>query len=108
MTDEIVNNAWINDIDLEELERLAGIGFTPEKIAMYFKINQDDFIREYLATDSILKFHFDRGILLCQAQEGLTAMASAAKGNITHAQRLDKIRSSIEFEEKKKEIIYGD
>ena len=105
---EFVWPAWAEQIEMDELEQLAGVGFTPEKIAMYYKINTDEFMRVFLTHDSKLKYHFDRGILMYQAKEGMATLQSAVNGNTTQAQRLDKIRKNIDFEEHKKSIIYGE
>ena len=35
---------WFGRIDIEEFERLAGIGYTPQQIAMYYDIDVTDFM----------------------------------------------------------------
>ena len=35
---------WMHKIDIDEYERLAGIGYRPEQIAMYYKIPRKDFL----------------------------------------------------------------
>lgn len=97
-----------DNINWEEFEALAGIGYTPEKIAMYFRIPVPTFLSYFMQEDSELKLRYDTGMLQAQAKEGITAMNAAIGGNATQAQRLDKIRKGIEFEEQKKRIIYGE
>ena len=60
----------------------------------------------YMLIDSQLKWHYDRGILYHQAKEGM-AMVDDASTNATQAQRLDKLRSEVNFQRLKDEIIYG-
>lgn len=100
--------ALFAEIDWEEYETLAGIGYTPEKIAMYFRIDVSVFLSHYLEEGSELKLRYDTGMLQAQAKEGIIALNSAIGGNATQALRLDKIRKNIAFEEHKKRIIYGE
>lgn len=100
--------ALFDEIDWEEYEALAAIGYTPEKIAMYFRIPVPTFLAHFMEEDSELKLRYDTGMLRSQAKEGITAMNAAIGGNATQAQRLDKIRKGIDFEEHKRRIIYGE
>lgn len=95
-------------INWEEYESLAGVGFSPEKIAMYFEINEDEFMYYFLQEGSPLKYKYNRGLLIHQGKEAIVTLQSAQGGNATQAQRLDKIRRTIDFEEHKKRIIYGE
>jgi len=115
MTSEIIKAAQWNDDDMpdwlvkmnwDELEKLASIGYTPEKIAMFFKVDKHEFMFYYMLIDSKLRYHYDRGILYHQAREGM-AMVDDAATNATQAQRLDKMRAEVSFQKNKDEIIYG-
>lgn len=100
---------WFHRIKIEEYERLASIGYSPKQIAMYYNIPYEDFMWYYNLVGSPLKFHYDRGQLLQQAKEGLSMTASAETGeNVTQAQRLDKLRSFVEFRNAVNDIFYGD
>ena len=100
--------ALFDQVDWEEFEVLAGIGYTPEKIAMYFRIPEPIFLAHFMEEESELKLRYDTGMLQQQAKEGMTAMQSAIGGNATQALRLDKIRNALNFEEQKRRIIYGE
>lgn len=95
------------DIDIEELEQLAAIGYTPESIAMYFKLNLTEFLYHFHRDNSPLKYHYNRGILVHQAKEGMSMLEAAENGNTTQGQRLDKLRYQVNFEQHKQSIIYG-
>ncbi len=97
---------WVNKMNWDEYEKLAAIGYTPEKIAMYYRINKLEFMYYYMLIDSKLKWHYERGILYYQAKEGI-GMLDDATVSVTQAQRLDKLRSEIAFQTAKDEIIYG-
>lgn len=97
---------WVRKMKWEEYEKLAAIGYTPEKIAMFYRINKLEFMYYYMLIDSKLKWHYERGILFHQAKEGI-GMLDDATVSVTQAQRLDKLRSEIGFQTAKDEIIYG-
>lgn len=97
---------WLDQIDWEEYERLASVGYQPEQIAMYYGIKKQDFMYYYMLLDSKLKYHYDRGILRHQAKEG-QFMMNDAYFSATTAQRLDKLRKKIDFRTKVDQIIYG-
>jgi hypothetical protein len=86
---------WMSRIDVDEYERLAGIGYQPKQIALYYKIPYAEFLMWFNMPFSPLNYHFKRGQLLQAAKEGMTMAADAASGsNATKAQRWDKMRKS--------------
>lgn len=97
---------WYDRINFDEYEKLASIGYTPEKIALYYKIPKIEFMYYYMLIDSELRDRYERGILYYQAKEGMT-MVDDANSNATQAQRLDRLRSEVNFQKLKDEIIYG-
>lgn len=100
---------WFDRINFDEYEKLASIGYKPKQIAMYYKIDYEDFMWYYNLIGSPLKFHYDRGQLVQQAKEGLLMTASAETGeNVTQAQRLDKLRRQVEFNNAINEVFWGD
>ncbi len=100
---------WWDNIDLDEFENLAAIGYQPEQIAMYYNIEKVDFMYYFSLVNSPLKYHYDRGQLMQQAKEGMTMLQDAATGeNVTQAQRLDKLRKEVVFKNALSEIIFND
>lgn len=99
---------WVKGIDMEELEKLSAIGYTIQQLALYFQVNERIFLAEFMRNDSPLQYHYNRGILMYSAQEGMTMLTDAAGGNTTQGQRLDKLRRSLKIEQIKREMIYGD
>lgn len=115
MTSEVIKSAnwentqepdWMGRINWDEYEKLAGIGYSPEKIALYYRINKMEFMYYFMLFDSKLKAYYDRGVLYYQAKEGI-GMLEDASVNVTQAQRLDKLRSEIAFQAARDEIMYG-
>lgn len=97
---------WMSNIDFVQYEKLAAIGYQPEKIAMYFKIPREEFMFYYMLENSVLKYHYDCGILFYQAKAGI-GMLDGSENSATQAQRLDKLRNEIDFRNAIDEIIYG-
>lgn len=98
---------WLENINFDELEKLAAIGYSIEKLAKYFLIPEQQFIYEFLKVESKLKYHYDRGILYYSGKEGMVMLDESLKNNTTQGQRLDKLRKIQRFEELKQDIIYG-
>ena len=100
---------WFHKIDVDEYQRLAGIGYTPEKIAMYYNIRCDEFISYFMRIDSPLRYYYERGQLLQQAKEGMNMANAAASGdNTTQAQRLDKLRKANDFRDNVNKVFFDD
>jgi len=97
---------WMKLIFWDQYEKLAAIGYTPEKIAMFYKIDKLEFMYYYMLIDSKLKYHYDFGILHHEAMEGI-GMVSDAPNNATQAQRLDKLRETVKFRNALDQIMYG-
>lgn len=100
---------WMGEIDLAKLEKLAGIGYPPADIAKYFGIKEADFMWYFNLISSPLKYHYERGVLMQEAEEGLTMSAAARKGdNVTQAQRFDKLRTKIGYRNAVSKIFFED
>lgn len=98
---------WFPLDKVEDLESLAAIGYTPEKMAMYFDVHPHLFLDEIEREDSQIKYHIAKGILQNEAEEAIETQKAAKGGNATQAQRLDKKRYQLKFEQLKDEIVYG-
>lgn len=98
---------WFSIEKLEELEEIAAIGYTPEKIALYLDVPADLFLAELDDENSRVRYHYERGVLVNEATEAMETLRAAKEGNATQAQRLDKKRYQVEFQQLKEKIIYG-
>lgn len=93
--------------ELEQLENLAGSGYSLEQIAMYLEVPKADFIAEYFDLDSLVHYHYQRGLLIVDAEAGMKLAENARSGNITAHQQLEKIRWNQFVQREKKRILYG-
>lgn len=104
--EDVQNPDWLLNMDWDEYERLSAIGYSPEKLAMYYKVDKLEFMYYYMKIESELEYHYKRGVLVNQATEGLN-MLNTSSTNVTQAQRLDKMRKEIEFSNARDELLYG-
>lgn len=113
VADELVkwreDPSWFDRIDLDELEKLSGIGYEPKQIAMYYNIPENDFLWAFHLIGSPLKYHYERGSLIQRAKEGLAMATSAETGdNVTQAQRFDRFRQSTGYRNSISKVFYDD
>lgn len=100
---------WMNRITEKELEQLGAIGYKVEQLAMYFNVPKAEFMFYYSLADSPLRYYYERGKLMQQAKEGFNMADAAASGdNATQAQRFDKLRRAVKFQNEVNEIFFGD
>lgn len=102
------NPLKLSDEELEQIEQLAGAGYSPERIAMYLGVAKKDFMAEWFKVDSAVDYHYKRGVLLVEAESGIKLGENAKAGNITAFQELRKLQESITIENIKKRTIYGE
>lgn len=89
---------------IEQIESLAGCNYSPEKIALYFDLNETEFMREWNDKASELRHHYDRGVLIAQAEMDMANLESAKGGSITAIQMHKKDAYSQRIENFKKEL----
>lgn len=100
---------WMKKITKKELEQLGAIGYKVEQLAMYFNVPKAEFMFYYSLADSPLRYYYERGKLMQQAKEGFNMADAAASGeNATQAQRFDKLRRAVKFQNEVNEIFFGD
>ena len=97
----------LSDEELEQVEQLAGIGYSAEQIAMYLDVPKKDFMQDFYDLESLIYYHYQRGLLMTDASAGMILAANAIAGNITAHQQLEKIRRRQLVDREKKRIIYG-
>lgn len=101
--------SWYDRINMQELENLAGIGYEPRQIAMYFRIPLKEFMWYFNLIGSPIKYSYERGQLLHKAKEGINMQAAAEKGdNATQAQRFDKHRRALGYKNSVHAIFFDD
>jgi hypothetical protein len=98
---------WLAGIDIDEYERLAGVGYEPRQLAMFYDVPEGDFLWHFNLVGSPLRYHYERGQLLQRAKEGLSMAEDARTGaNATQAQRFDKYRRELGWRNSVRKIFF--
>ncbi len=92
------------DEQYEEIEKLSGCSYSPEKIAMYLDVPKDWFLKEWNDKDSKIRYHYDRGLLITQATSDMKLVDAAKTGNITAYQQVLKQQFFQKIDNKKKQM----
>lgn len=100
------DNIMLTQDKLEELERLAALGYTVPDMAMFFDLPVSEFQSDAENSDSKINYHIRRGILVNAAREQMGAMNNAEKGNTQAIHLLSKIRYRKNFEAARRDILY--
>lgn len=93
--------------ELEQIETLAGAGYGPEKIAVYLDVPVKDFMKEWRNAQTLVHFHYKRGVLIVDAEVGMKLAQNAREGNITAAQQLAKVRWEQHLNDSKNQIYFN-
>ncbi|MDR0893529.1 MAG: hypothetical protein LBN24_13135 [Mediterranea sp.] len=100
---------WLAQIDIDEYERLAGIGYEPRQLALFYRVAEKEFLWYFNLIGSPLRFHYERGQLVQRAKEGLSMAEDAQTGNnVTQAQRFDKFRQAVGYRNSVSKIFFGE
>ena len=75
---------------IDELQRLAALGYSLKDMAMYFDYDYNQFKAEADDPDSEVAYNIRRGKLILKANVDMRTAASAENGNITAVQQLAK------------------
>lgn len=92
---------------IEELQRLAAIGYTPKEMALYFDVDPVYFIQATNNVESKIYYYIERGKLLSVATEQMNLLADAEKGTVTASEHLGKIRRNRGWQISKLDIFGG-
>ncbi|PWN67595.1 hypothetical protein [Chryseobacterium oncorhynchi] len=93
---------------LEQVEDLAGAGYDIDRIAVYLDIPRKELRKEFQQEYSFVRYHYDRGILVVEAETGMKLAQIAKSGNITAIQQMTKLRENQRLVELRKRIMYGE
>jgi len=96
--------------DCEQLEQLAGAGWTMKDLALFFRIHLTRFTNCCLydeLEEGSIRYHYERGIVLRRAAVDLSLSWSAEGGNLTAIQIYKKEMEKIELEKYKEGILDG-
>ncbi len=92
---------------IEDLQRLAAIGYEPKEMAMYFDVDPVFFAQAANNVDSKVYYYIERGKLLSVATEQMNLLADAEKGTVSASEHLGKIRRNRGWQTSKLDIFGG-
>ena len=92
---------------LQEIENLSGLGWNLSRIARYLDVSYAEIQKAYGLPDSLVKYHFMRGLDISQAKIDTALLATAKSGNLTASAIVNKKLLETKYQIRKQEIING-
>lgn len=98
----------LSDEQLEDVENLAAVNYSPEKIALYLDLDKKAFLQHYYNHLSEVRMAYDKGQLQAEYLVNLKQLELAKSGNITAAQIFLKEAEKNKVQNILKQILFGD
>lgn len=76
----------LTDKQKADIERMGAINYSLKHVALFLGFDQEVVIKEYQNEESDLRYHYERGQLMAQADIDTEVMKSAKDGNLTATQ----------------------
>lgn len=95
----------LSDQEYEQIEDLAACNYTVEKIAMYLSQDPVEFVREYNKPESLIRYHFEKGILTANFEIDSALLKNAKTGNITAVDTFQKRQESVLLHNLKRKFL---
>lgn len=95
----------LDNKDYQDIEELSGCSYSPEKIAVYLDVDIKEFLSLWHDKNSKVRYHYERGIIITQAESDKKQVAAAKTGNTTSYQQVLKQQYFQKIENRKKEIL---
>ncbi len=92
----------------KDIEQLAAINYSVKQIAMYLDVDPKEFQKAFNTTDSKIRYHYDRGKLVTQAEIDKANLKRAKDGNMTSIQQWKKDANSQKLENLKKQVFFDE
>ncbi len=104
------NNLQVTELKLsqeqyETIEDLAACNYAPRQMAVYLDCDEAEFMRQYYKPDSLVRFHFNKGVLAANFEVDQKLLENAKTGNITASQEYKKAAEKREFYNQKMRIL---
>lgn len=90
--------------EYETIEDLAACNYAPRECAVYLDCDVKEFLHQWRKPDSLVRFHYDKGILTAGFEIDNKLLENAKTGNITAAQEIKKAQEKTAFENHKMRI----
>jgi hypothetical protein len=92
--------------EYKHVEDLAAINYSLEQIAMYLDMNFNSFLEAFSIPDSKIKYHYDRGKLITQAEIDKANLKKARDGSAASILQWKKDAMAQKLENVKKKVLY--
>lgn len=76
----------LTDKQKADLEMMGAINYSIKRVALYLGFTFNEVVKEYQDEESDLRYHYERGQLIAQADIDTEVMKSAKDGNLTATQ----------------------
>ncbi len=95
----------LSEEEYAELENLAACGYTPRQVAMCLDVDPAEFERQLQIVDSLVHFHFTKGILQSDFEISSKLLDNAKSGNITAVEIFSKRRGAVNLHNLKSKYL---
>ena len=92
----------------KDIESLAAINYSIKQIAMYLNVDYKAFVKEFNRPESQVRYNYDRGKLITQAEIDKANLRRAKDGNMTSIQQWKKDSNAQKLENLKKQVFYDE
>ena len=92
----------------KEIEKLAAVNYSVKQIAMYLDVDPKAFQKEFSNLESKVRYHYDRGLLVTQAELDMANLKRAKDGNMTSIQQWKKDANSQKLDNLKKQVFFDE
>jgi len=90
------------------IEELSGMNYSVKQIAMHLNIDHKAFQKEYSRSDSLIRYHYDRGLLETQILLDKANLVNAKGGSVTSIQQWKKDAGLHKLEKLKKQVFFDE
>jgi len=92
--------------EYKQVEELAAINYSLDQIAMYIDKDYNSFLDAFNFPESKLKYHYDRGKLITQAEIDKANLKKAKDGSLASIQQWKKDSVARKLENIKQKVLY--
>lgn len=96
----------LNEAQHEVIEQMAACNYAPGQIAVYLGVNKEKFLLEWHNHDSVIRYHYDKGVLKADFDISKKRLENATSGNLTADQVHQKETERRKFENVKAQILF--
>lgn len=92
----------------KDIETLSALNYSVKQLAMYLGVDYQKFQKEFHDMDSKIRYHYERGKLITQAEIDKANLKRAKDGSLTSIQQYKKDATAQKLEVIKKQTFYDE